>query len=128
MPAVNFQKRFAPAVANGKKRQTIRKVRKRPIKKGDKLYLYTGMRTKQCRALKTVCCRRVRLIHLEKLTGEMVSCNIAAIDNGGTRMSLLDIHEQHHLAVRDGFDGFGAMVDWFEKRYGLPFEGVLIEW
>jgi len=51
MPALNFQKQFAPKVEARLKRQTIRALRKRPIKKGDMLYLYTGMRTKACRRL-----------------------------------------------------------------------------
>ena len=50
MVAYNFQKQFADAVERGEKRQTIRAPRRdgRHAKVGDKLQLYTGMRTKQC--------------------------------------------------------------------------------
>jgi hypothetical protein len=51
MPAFNYKKQFAELVATGRKRQTIRAMRKRPIKVGDKLYHFTGMRTKQCSQL-----------------------------------------------------------------------------
>jgi len=51
MPALNFQSRFADLVASGKKRQTIRPVRRHPIKAGDLLHLFTGMRTKRCKRL-----------------------------------------------------------------------------
>jgi len=48
MPTINFTK-FK--VESGEKRQTIRAVRKRPIKVGDKLHLYSGLRTKKARNL-----------------------------------------------------------------------------
>jgi hypothetical protein len=52
MPAYNFQKQFAPLVQSGEKRQTIRTLGKRShAQPGNKLQLYTGMRTKQCRKL-----------------------------------------------------------------------------
>jgi len=47
MPALNFKKQFSPSVRDGSKLQTIRMKRKHPIKVADKLFLYTGMRTKQ---------------------------------------------------------------------------------
>lgn len=53
MALLNFQKQFADLIEAGTKRQTIRAARKYPIKVGDKLYLYTGLRTKYCRKLKT---------------------------------------------------------------------------
>ena len=51
MPALNFKKEFADKVASGEKRQTIRALRKdgKNPRPGQKLYLYTGMRTKYCR-------------------------------------------------------------------------------
>jgi len=52
MPALNFHKQFAPAVEDGSKRQTIRALRKHPIRSGDHLYHYTGMVTKACRKLR----------------------------------------------------------------------------
>ena len=51
MPAINFQARWADDVAKGRKRTTIRPERRYPIEPGHTLHLYTGQRTKQCRAL-----------------------------------------------------------------------------
>lgn len=53
MVAYNFAAQFAEAVETRKKRQTIRAPRKdnRHAKVGDKLQLYTGMRTTNCRKL-----------------------------------------------------------------------------
>lgn len=62
MPSLNFMERFAGAVERGEKRQTIRRVRKTPIKVGDTLQLYTGQRTKACRKLGLGRCTRVRAI------------------------------------------------------------------
>ncbi|WLT07808.1 hypothetical protein RAM19_06645 [Bartonella apihabitans] len=54
MVAYSFQNQFASFVANGLKRQTTRPMRKnRHAKIGDKLQLFTGLRTKECRKLLT---------------------------------------------------------------------------
>ena len=111
MPALNFMKQFADAVESGEKRQTIRAYRKDGLdpKVGDTLYLYTGMRTKQCRKLGEVKCKSVEPIYLS-----WEGCDFT-------------IH-QERWATNDGFDSFTHMLDWFEKTHGLPFEGLIIKW
>lgn len=42
---------FKEKILDGTKTQTIRKLRKRPIKEGDKLYLYWYLRQKDCEKL-----------------------------------------------------------------------------
>ncbi|MCK5610976.1 ASCH domain-containing protein [Candidatus Pacearchaeota archaeon] len=116
MPALNFKKEFAPLVESGKKKQTIRQVRKNPIKAGDTLYLYTGMRTKQCRKLREETCTRAQAF---------------SIDVGGVAYlggKQLDWDSATELAIKDGFDKYRAFRKFFNNQYGLPFEGVLIEW
>lgn len=50
MPALSFQPRLIKAVMNGTKPGTIRQLRKSNlIKPGDVIYIFTGMRTKQCK-------------------------------------------------------------------------------
>ena len=122
MPALNFQAKFAPLVESGEKRQTIRKLRKdgRDPKPGDRLYLYTGMRTKACRKLGEVKCKKVYPIKLYVRSrygplGRVVS--MIGSPCGVTRLARLD-----------GFKSAAAMFDWFEKTHGLPFEGLLIRW
>ena len=68
MPALNFQEQFAAAVESGEKRQTIRSERKRPIKVGDTLYLYTGMRTKRCRKLGSAGCVGIEEIRINLIS------------------------------------------------------------
>ncbi len=115
MPALNFQKQFAPLVESGEKRQTIRAERKdgrMPAKPGDIIALYTGMRTKSCRKLADVECIAVDPIR--------ISYGYISVDS--------QIQDEHRLAVADGFDDVAAMRDWFNKTHGLPFSGLLIRW
>lgn len=65
MPLINFKKQFATAVAMGSKCQTIRKTRKIPIKKGDTLHLYSGLRTKEREKLLVAKCKSVQDIVIE---------------------------------------------------------------
>ncbi len=108
---LNFQKRFAPDVKSGVKRQTIRKRRKNPIKPGDMLYLYTGARTKACEKLGEVKCKSVFPIEMRK-------CGINGYFPERTEV----------IAKGDGFKGWAEMRDWFEEVHGLPFDGDLILW
>ena len=132
MPALNFQKQFADAVESGKKLQTIRAYRKdkRDPKPGDTLYLYTGMRTKQCRKLGEVECKDVKhfALTVRGPSGNVnmtLNCGFAfgSLSGGGQFRSRMT-----RLARADGFASAEEMVKWFEKTHGLPFEGLLIRW
>lgn len=113
MPALNYQERFASKVERGAKRHTIRRRRKREIKPGDTLYHYTGLRTKKCRKLAETICENV-------WSARITNTGIAV--NGEWLIGL------HMFAYLDGFNSWAEMRDFFKKRYGLPFEGVLITW
>lgn len=65
MPLINFKKQFATAVAMGSKCQTIRKTRIIPIKAGDNLHLYSGLRTKEREKLLVAKCKSVQNISIE---------------------------------------------------------------
>ncbi len=122
MPALNFQPRFADLVARGKKRQTIRPVRRRPIKAGDLLHLYTGMRTKGCRKLGEAVCTNVVPALIENYWIFGVGFGTEKAIKEGPPDLLGE------FAQRDGFDSWPEMREWFKKIHGLPFEGVLIAW
>ena len=115
MPAYSFQEQFAPAVEQGKKRQTIRPPRKRPTRPGDTLYLYTGMRTRRCRLLRVATCRAVTPITIHP--------DHVILD--GRRLSP---EETLALARADGFENVEAFFDFFRRRYGLPVRLELVEW
>lgn len=155
MPLLNFELRFAGLIESGEKRQTIRAQRKYPIKAGDKLYLYTGVRTKNCRKLKTkfdktdedgktfVICKSVQKIIIESefagkenghdaYGGNIVIDNILVTDTGN------DIWKNAvPLAEADGFREYKRnkriynldnFYEYFYKNYGSYFEGQLIKW
>lgn len=112
MPSINFQPRFASLISAGKKRQTIRRQRKNPIKEGDTLYLFTGLRTNKCHKIKTVTCIGV----------DTVVINDAALDISR------DVGSKEKFARADGFKNYAEMKEWFREKYGLPFIGTVIRW
>jgi hypothetical protein len=116
MPALSFKKQFIGRIARGEKSQTIRAERKRPFKKGDRLFLYTAMRTKQCQKLGEADCLKVAEIEISQ-KGEV------AVE----KMRLSE-DQKNHFAVDDGFNTAEEMVAWFRKTHGLPFKGQLILW
>ena len=118
MPALNFKKQFAHLVESGEKRQTIRACRKdgRDPKTGDKLFLYTGMRTKDCRKLKEVVCKSVESIRI---------LNYSDIYLNDNQMRITDIIE---LMKKDGFINLAKFISFFKDMHGLPFSGYLIKW
>ncbi len=131
MPALNFQKQFAAAVESGEKRQTIRAFRKdgRNPKPGDTLYLYTGMRTKQCRKLGEVICSDARELWIARATTEFDCPYLLWLGRGEHQTMCSELMGQaEEMAKADGFSDWNEMVDWFDKTHGLPFEGLLIKW
>ena len=114
---------------NGEKQQTIRRKRSRPFKVGDKLQLYTGLRTKEARKLinpDPVCSELwditigdgdVKLIQLRRL-----------LPGGRATEKILFGDIADEFAIADGFRDAVAMFRFFEKVYGLPFEGQVIKW
>jgi len=117
MPAYNFKAQFADDVENGRKRQTIRPKRKRKTKPGETLFLYTGMRTKKCRKLCEVVC--------ESVTPIKIYSGLRIRVGNGWLSSIAGVGD---LALSDGFKNVNEFYEFFEKQYGLPFEGELIKW
>jgi len=115
MPALNFKRRFAGQVAQGLKRQSIRGMRKRPFRVGDRLYLYTGMRTKGCRKLGEAIAKAVREIRIADAEVKLDGVPLSPRATGD-------------LARADGFGSVGELKDFFRANHGLPFRGQLIQW
>lgn len=129
MPGLSFMPRFAPLVESGQKRQTIRKVRKRPIKVGDTLYLWEAQRTPARRYLGEVVCTSVDELRIAPTRAGGVVQLWHSVD-------FINYAEWHprsrrtatRIAQADGLTDFAEMVSLFNKIHGLPFEGVLIRW
>ena len=119
MPLIGYKIQFAPLVKFGKKRQTIRAMRKRPFKVGDRLYHYTGLRTKNCRKLLESDCKEVQQIIIDK-KGDVYIDGRCLYESA-----------KESFAYTDGFRGYEKwrqMLNFFEKNHGLPFEGQIIKW
>jgi len=114
MPALNFSV-FVDKVESGEKRQTIRKRRKRPIKMGNTLHLYTGMRTKGCRLLGLKTCTET--FHVRR-TGPYTW------HRGSAELS---VEELTDLVKRDGFETIEDF-DAFFKGYPLGKPLDVIRW
>jgi len=119
MPAYNFKKEFAYLVETGQKLQTIREVRKRKTALGDKIFLYSGMRTKACRLL-----GMGEIVGVQKfILHSRETFTIADID-----IPAMPWKDGLKLARQDGFDTWEEFVKFFEDHYGLPFFGEIIRW
>lgn len=127
MPAYNFQRQFVPMILDLSKPHTIRRRRaKRPTVPGDKLSLYTGMRTKQCILIATAPCVAVEpcLIKpaLEELwiwedeTPDSRFYDDSAPDNPVGSFSLMKREDVHALAIKDGFLN-ASQFFYFFRRY-----------
>lgn len=120
MVAINFQPQFVGLISAGEKRQTIRRTAR--CKPGDALQLYTGQRTKFCRKIGDAVCQSVEPILIDEVLTR----------RGG---KLLSVVEMVAMAHADGFkkpsrgaSNVAEFIQFFDDRYGLPFEGWLIQW
>lgn len=131
MVAYNFQKQFADAIQSAQKRQTVRAIRKNGHARiGEKLQLYTGLRTKACRKLidSDAICTSVDEVEIHiKTTAE-----IEKIIVGKKELNNQEIEE---FAAADGFKasaGYSArdaMATFFQKCHGNGiFRGNVIRW
>jgi hypothetical protein len=109
----NFLPRFADAVRRGQKRQTIRaNGKRRHAAKGEKLQLYTGLRTRKAKKIRDAMCVA------------SVDCTIRK-DGISLHLNGKDLDL---FARQDGFDSFAQLREFFVDTYGLPFHGRLIMW
>lgn len=106
MVAYNFAAEHAPKVENRTKKRTLRLEPRAKV--GDKLQLFTGQRTAQCRKLsqEDPTCTRVAKVELTRTD----------MKYDGTYQSP-DILDDYARA--DGFKGYQNMLDWFEAQYGV---------
>lgn len=118
MVSFSFQPEFVSMIESGRKIQTIRKTRRCDV--GDKMHLYTGLRTKQC-----------KLIAVKKAVAvENVIIEPRGIIVGTPPcMMLLEPAYSDLFACADGFVNFQAMRRWFVDRYQSEvFHGFVHRW
>lgn len=122
MVAYSFKARFAEAIREGWKTQTIRAGRERHARPGEMLQLFTGMRTAQCQKI----CEDVRCT-------AVMAIEISFDDEGEIDRILTDgvpVRDLDAFAVLDGFTDSSDMAAFWRKEHGPAdiFRGVVIEW
>lgn len=118
MITLNFDARFAQAVAEGSKTTTIRRGPKDncpPCRVGDILTFYTSLQTQSPKKLGEGIC---------VFLGEILIAE-DEIRGGGVPFSA---KSERYLARLEGFAAPGDLRGWFADKYGLPFRGWLIGW
>ncbi len=115
----NFKKQFSPRVESGEKRQTIRHRRKdgrRPVP-GDTAKLYTGLRSRGVKLLRTETVTECQHVRMDAVASVIV------ID--GRRLPWSEVSV---FAQKDGFMSAEEMFRWFREQYGTAFEGFCAKW
>lgn len=155
MPIINFENHVVEIIESGEKRQTIRIERKYPIRSSDKLYLYSGLRTKNCVKLKTpfdqigndgrtfVKCKKTDVIWI---TSEYRYRNIHSylrkwdIFGGDIYINGIPLENEKYkdFVIAEGFHppndaqsiikSISDFFEYFWKRFGTNFRGQLITW
>jgi hypothetical protein len=126
MVAYNFQAQFAADVESGKKTQTIReRGKKQPPKVGDELKLYTGMRTKNCRLLRSAKCTSIEIVEIRSHRKHV----LIGTPSGDTyQFNRLTDGVIEKFAKADGFESVDAFFEFFKTSPGDYFSGFLIRW
>lgn len=136
MPSLGFQPWKADILEANESNQTMRPLRKggKQIQVGDKLYLFRNFRTKRVKYLKVKNClydKRGKPYVICKSV-EKILIRESYVFTNAKLIFINDIYMDNRLynrfAKEDGFNNAISMIDFFEKQYGLPFEGVLIKW
>lgn len=114
MVAFNFKKDFVPKILAGDKCSTIRSQKR--CKVGQSMHLFTGQRTKACQRLLTTKCIGGGAITIDQHSWA-ITCS-----EGTLRPTGKTLHGQ------EGFPNLQAMIDFFDKQYGLPYTGYIHVW
>lgn len=123
---LGFKPHFAELIKNGRKIHTIREGNR--FKVGDKLHMYTGVRTKNCQKIDIegwpLEVKWVMKVEL-KFTGDY----FVLLQYSNHYQSLSTI-EMDNLALNDGFENWFDMYKWFRANYPKEacFKGQIIGW
>ena len=132
MVAYSFQKQFVAEIQAGKKHQTIRAHRKnnRHARVGERLQLYTGLRTKNCQKLfdKDPVCRAVDDVEIH-ITEDGKIEQIVLNGRNLTCKEIEDFAKADGFISADGLTARDAMSEFFQGYHGTGlFKGCVIKW
>ena len=119
---INFHPRQAPMLELGRIPSAIRPRRTDTLapQPGDLLYLYVGLNTPAGRLVRTEMCEFVADITIFKPIGPTYQVMVGS--------EMLDNKRLLDLAKSNGFQDDDSMIRYFDKLYGLPFQGSLLGW
>ena len=118
MPLLGFTV-FWDMILSGRKRQTIRKLRKKQIMVGDRLHLYWKLRTKECRKLGEAICRDFFFITIQKLGNAIrIDRYLGPVESEYSGFVTLTDRQMLDLAKRDGFRDVASMVEVLSMFHG----------
>lgn len=116
MTSLSFLQEHAPKILSGEKQHTIRAQRKKPIKPGEPLELFTGLRTSNVVGLMHTHCTMVQPISIyslcsmsDFLQGKCGADDLVVELNGGKLLQ----HEVYSLALEDGFTSIDRFFHFF---------------
>jgi hypothetical protein len=118
---VNFQRRFQDKILRRIKCHTIRAPRKRPIRVGDTMHLYTGLRLKRLPdgSSPAVLLGRFPCVRVEEIEINFGEVRIAGM--------ALTPDECESLAYHDGFNNFADMMSYWQHSV-MPWRGQILYW
>lgn len=104
-PSLNFQAQFADKILSKRKRHSIRKPGR--FKEGDKIYFFTGLRTKNCKRLGEGIVTKIEKIEITPWLGSVII-------NGKE----LGFFQTQEFASDDGFETEIDFFTFFYNNYG----------
>lgn len=129
MALLGYKKRFVKPIQQLLKEWTIRDFRKIPIKPGERLYMYTGLRTKHCKKIGEAICRWTSQIIIHE--------DSVCIDNYGDAGEFVsfgnDVNDYRSLdwfAAKDGFKDWDDLKAFWYQAHGkdcFPYTGEIIK-
>lgn len=118
---------FKEKILDGTKTQTIRKIRKNPIKVGDKLFLYWHPRQKDCEKLgEGICIETFPILIFEDYWFGKQRLFISEHD--GKIFMPTETERFKEIVTRDGFSNPEEMLAFFKSYYPLPEVFQVIRW
>ena len=130
MTSLSYRPWLAPKVLNGSKPHTIRVKRKRPIRAGDLIQHFTGMRTTACKRLGESLCTGAYEITIDvKERAVFVPQGfVDQLRQDGLFPPVVS-YDADDLARMDGFDSLDAFLDFFRPAaVDGPLVGDLYYW
>lgn len=132
---VGFKPRFRLPIENGSKIHTMRNTPKRMPKVGETMYMYTGLRTKNCSIItKEHTLKSIQKINVEfvyngfDLPNKYNICThtpIIKIDS-----NIISVFETDCFFVNDGFENESDFISFWNlpEKQNAIFEGYLFHW